>query len=363
MDKPFSLYLDLARFTAAILVVLSHFVQQGIIGHAAPGTHAPLLNFGREAVIVFFVLSGFVIAFTTASSHASARDYVVARCARIYSVAAPVVLGAFLLAVICTRWTGLEPPNAYQLQKPQLYLPLHLLFMGELWHLVETPPWLLQYWSLGYEVWYYVLFGLAFYLRGTRRALALTLVLLVMGPKLWLLLPVWLAGVALFRWGCNRELGPRQAGIGVLATILALGLYKAAGADLFLRELGIRLWPFPAFRLGSADRYLADYVVCILVCIHFQCARYAGFSHLYLAAVPIRALASYTFTLYLVHGPVMGMWQLFYRSHGARALDALLLALCIGAATYACGYVTERRRQRFKQLFNYLYLHTARRFA
>ena len=369
MDKPFSLYLDLARFTAAILVVLSHFVQQGIIGHAA---YDPLLNFGREAVIVFFVLSGFVIAWSTTASRASARDYVVARCARIYSVAAPVVLGTFLLVFICTRWAGLELPTDYQLEKPQLYLPLHLLFMGQLWHLVETPPWLLQYWSLGYEVWYYVLFGLAYYLRGARRALALALVLLVIGPKLWLLLPVWLAGVALFRWGRNWPGWPAcpdrprthwQARAGVLATILALVLYKAAGADLFLRALGISLWPFPAFPLGSADRYLADYVVCILVCIHFQCARQAGFSEMTTVAAPIRALAAYTFTLYLVHGPVMGMWQLFYRSHGARVLDAFLLGLCIAAATYACGYVTERRRQRFKQLFHYLYLHTARRFA
>lgn len=366
MDKPFSLYLDLARFTAASLVVLSHFVQQGIIGHSGASATNPLLHSGREAVIVFFVLSGFVIAHTTTASHTSARDYVVARCARIYSVAAPVLLLTFLLAYLCTRFAGLELANGYQLAKPQLYLPLHLLFMGELWHVVETPPWLLQYWSLGYEVWYYVLFGLAFYLRGVRRAVALALVLLVMGPKLWLLLPVWLAGVALLRWGRDWPGGPHrpwQARAGMAGTLVALGLYKISGADLFLRDLGIGLWPLPSFKLGSADRYLADYAVAILVVLHFQCARHAGLVQLAAIAVPVRALAAYTFTLYLVHGPVMGMWQLFYRSQGARALDAVLLGLCIAGATFACGVVTERRRERFKQLFNCLYLHTARRFA
>jgi peptidoglycan/LPS O-acetylase OafA/YrhL len=32
MDKHFSLYLDLVRLLAAVLVVLSHFSQHGILG-------------------------------------------------------------------------------------------------------------------------------------------------------------------------------------------------------------------------------------------------------------------------------------------------------------------------------------------
>ncbi len=360
MDRHFSLYLDLARFTAAILVVLTHLVQQGVIGNI---TQDPMLNFGREAVIVFFVLSGFVIACTTASSYPTARQYVVARCARIYSVAAPVLLGTFLLAAICIEGFGIKVPGGYQLLKPQLYLPLHLLFVGELWQLAETPPWLLQYWSLCYEVWYYVLFGIAFYLRGVRRALLLCLVMLVIGPKLWLLLAVWLAGAALYRWGRDWPISRGQARAGALATLALLLLYKYVGADLFLRQLGIAIWPFPDFKLGSADRYLADYLVCLLVCLHFQFARQSVWSELAPLATPIRALAAYTFTLYLVHGPVMGLWHLAYDSGGVRALDAFLLSLCIAAATYACGFVTERRRDTFRQLFDSLYLHTLRRFA
>jgi peptidoglycan/LPS O-acetylase OafA/YrhL len=197
MDKHFSRYLDLTRFTAALLVVLTHYVQHGLLGHPGQGG-VPL--FGREAVMVFFVMSGFVIACTTSEKALTLRQYVVARSARIYSVAVPVVLLCFALVYLVSQTTELPANLSYQAHKPYVYLPLHFLFMGELWNLSEAPPWLIQYWSLGYEVWYYALFGVVFYLRGIKRLLLGALVLLVMGFKLWLLLPVWLAGVCLYKY-------------------------------------------------------------------------------------------------------------------------------------------------------------------
>lgn len=156
MDKHFSLYLDLTRFTAAVLVVLSHFAQHGLFGDV--NAH-PLLLFGREAVIVFFVLSGLVIAWSTSTACHTLAAYAVTRGARIYSVVLPVLVLCFVLAAISGAALD-HGPVSYQLNKPQIYLPLHLLFISELWNLAETPPWLVQYWSLGYEVWYYVLFGI-----------------------------------------------------------------------------------------------------------------------------------------------------------------------------------------------------------
>ena len=56
MNRPFSVYLDLIRFTAAVLVYLWHsnqrFLTEAIL---------PFSGYGHSAVIVFFVLSGFLI--------------------------------------------------------------------------------------------------------------------------------------------------------------------------------------------------------------------------------------------------------------------------------------------------------------
>ncbi len=59
MNKLTSIYLDLIRFTAALVVVLSH--AAGFTSLKIP----IISGLGTEAVVVFFVLSGYVIAYVS----------------------------------------------------------------------------------------------------------------------------------------------------------------------------------------------------------------------------------------------------------------------------------------------------------
>ena len=349
MNKHFSLYLDLVRFLAAVLVVISHFSYFSV---ASTTAQLFLPHFGREAVVIFFVLSGFVIAYTCNEKRLSLRQYAVARCARLYSVVLPILLVTILLALLATTLFNTPIEASYQLNKLHLYIPLHLLFAGQLWSLSETPPWLVPYWSLSYEAWYYVLFGVLFYGRGKARVALATVVLLIMGPKLWLLLPVWLSGVMLYRYRDRLQLGPAPARLGWLLTLLALALYKAFSCEVYLRALGTSIWPFPGFALGSADRYLSDYVVGAIVCLHFIFARQALFAGLEPWRAPVRSVAAYTFTLYLIHTPVIGLWLAFYPHDPGRWTDIAALSVCIGLCCFLFGFVTERRKAAFQASFN-----------
>ncbi|QYF95086.1 acyltransferase [Massilia sp. PAMC28688] len=351
MDRHFSLYLDLLRFCAAVLVVLAHYGQQRFF--IPSGNH--LYDFGREAVIVFFVLSGLVIAHTTAVKKASLKEYIAARCARMYVTVIPMLVLSFLLAALLPAQAGTAVAGAYQLAKLYIYIPLHLLFMGELWQLAEVPPFLAQYWSLSYEVWYYVLFGIVFYLRGALRTVLAAAVLLLIGPKLWLLLPVWLAGVWVYRHQQCLPVAPPVARAGCVATVALLVAWKWFALDIALRALGRELWPFPGFSLGSADRYLADYAVCLLVCLHFLCARQAQFSFPPAVAGVIRTLAGYSFTLYLVHGLVLGVWPRLFAHDPASALDIALLTICVAGATLVIGNVTEQRKPGLQRRLNVVF--------
>lgn len=347
LPRPFSLYLDLCRFLAAVLVVVSHLGPYGVIAASSANWW---LNFGRESVVLFFVLSGFVIAYTTERRNAGLRDYCIARATRIYSVALPLVLLGFALAGLFVLGGRASPGDYYQLAKPWLYLPLHLLFMGELWTISEPPPLLAPYWSLGYEVWYYVLFGAAFYLRGRRRILVLASLLLLVGPKLWLLLPVWCAGVWLWHWQKRHALARPLALLGWWATLALLVAFKTSGMDTALRSVALSAWPFPGLPLKSADRFLADYFVCVLVLVNFLCARSAGFTALLRIERPVRRLASYTFTLYLVHALVLRVWVKFHPGRTDLGGVALLAALIV-ASTWVVGQFTEHRKEWWERVF------------
>lgn len=352
MDKTFSLYLDSVRFAAAVLVVISHYMGFGIVDRVTAGY---LPEFGREAVIVFFVLSGYVIGHTTTGKQHTLREYAVARCARIYSVAAPILILAFVVAFVAIRFGNGEVAGRYTLEKLYLYVPFHLLFLGEVWNLSEVPPWLGAYWSLGFEVWYYILFGALCYLTGLQRVIAVLIIAAVMGHKLWLLMPVWFAGVLLHKWQGRLRLKSSTARGGWIATIFVLIFYKALGFDLLLRELGNQIWGFPSFRLGSADRYLADYVVCVLVVLNFTFALHAKFDLMNKCANVIKSLSSYTFTLYLVHGLIMSAWIYFYKNRTTNFDDVLLLTVLIGLFTYLLGAVTEHQKHVFHWFFSHVF--------
>lgn len=360
LPADFSLYLDAVRFLAAALVVVSHLLTIGLIAGSAA---AFIPDLGREAVIIFFVLSGFVIKFAVDQKHTSLQDYVVARCARIYSVALPVLLASFLVAALVLQFSDVTVSTGYQVAKAYIYIPFHLMFAGEFWNLSETPPWLIPYWSLSYEVWYYVLFGVTYYLTGVKRTVILTGVLLLVGFKLWLLIPVWLSGAWLYEWSKSNVIPVGWAKAGWALSLLALCAFKTSGADEYLRVLGHAVWPFTGLKLGSADRFLADYVVCAIVLTNFACARNMGFSWLRTLKRPVRAVSAYTFTLYLVHQLVLIVWKGFYPHDPASVADIAFLLLVVAAVTYVAGFVTERRKEAFERMFRGLYERAGRAWA
>lgn len=175
-----SILLDVLRFGAACVVLLSHFchsdISSGFRDHSAAG---------HLAVAVFFVLSGFVIRFVTLSREATAKQYFIDRASRIYSVAIPALLITIVLA-----WFSAVPIPWKSLP---LQIVANLTFQAQDW---GHEIYLLQngvFWSLSFECIYYVAYGLAFYRVRYRWPLCI-LLFLIAGPSIALMFPVWLLG-------------------------------------------------------------------------------------------------------------------------------------------------------------------------
>ena len=58
---------------------------------------------GHSAVVIFFVLSGYVITYVASERETTLRDYALSRCARIYAVAVPTLLLTIVLDLFLWR--------------------------------------------------------------------------------------------------------------------------------------------------------------------------------------------------------------------------------------------------------------------
>src|ERR1700730_4928469 len=171
MTDAVSLYLDALRFSAAFTVCVSHY---SIVRHSG-GLFWQMMPYGGTAVLVFFVLSGFVIAWVTETKEQTLEEDALSRAARLYSVILPV----FLITAVLDALGSTIDPRLYELEwrlstvHPLLGYALSVLFLGESWTLSAPPRSDIPFWSLDYEFWYYVLFAAATFLQGRRRMAAL----------------------------------------------------------------------------------------------------------------------------------------------------------------------------------------------
>ncbi len=192
MNQKESIYLDLVRSLAALDVVF---------GHACDLYDLPLTGrWGHQAIMVFFVLSGYVIAYVADTRENDLRTFLVARLARLWSVLVP----ALVLTVVCDilgRQFGADSRGfaGSPADHPLIRIGAMLSFLSETWVSIQ-PLSNGAAWSLCLEFWYYVTFGLWTFMRpGWTRIGMVSATALLSGHKGLLLFPVWLMGVALQR--------------------------------------------------------------------------------------------------------------------------------------------------------------------
>jgi len=221
-----SAHLDLIRGLAAWAVMWGHlralfFVDFQHIEHNSPWLRVLYFftGFGHEAVMVFFVLSGFFISSAIISrrlsGHWSWREYAIDRSSRLYVVLIPALLlgwvwdkiGSFNFASTGLYSRPLEGFGAAIAQNrvtPGIFFG-NLLFLQTI--LCPTFGSNGPLWSLANEFWYYVLFpvalaaAVAWRVNSRYRAVLLTalaiFLAIFLGPEILVGFLIWLAGAVL----------------------------------------------------------------------------------------------------------------------------------------------------------------------
>jgi peptidoglycan/LPS O-acetylase OafA/YrhL len=337
MTNALSLYLDVLRFGAAFTVFLSHYSAERISG----GLFWHVADYGRAAVLLFFVLSGFVIAWVSETRERNLEDFALSRVARLYSVVVPALIAT---AVLDHFGKGIEPtlygPQlGHGTTHPVLDFMLSVVFLGESWTLAVLPGVNVPFWSLNYEAWYYVFFAAATFLHGRPRAAALVVAALLAGPKILVLFPVWLMGVAAWRWRNALPMG-RGSLLVMLSLAAFAGIETLGGQSLFRQSTTPWLPP-------SYSGY--DYVFGALVAVFI-----AGLANARLAAPGpglqrlIRWLAGTSFGLYLLHYPLLNFFAAVIPGPDDGAMHRVLVfGLALGVAL-ALAHIVEQRKGALK---------------
>jgi peptidoglycan/LPS O-acetylase OafA/YrhL len=316
-DRPRNFALDLVRGLAALEVMFSHIrnfifedfpklpYDTGLLTNA----FYYFTGFGRQAVFIFFVLSGYLVggSILGARPEGFAGRYAVQRLTRLWIVLLPCLAATLLWNGLGDHTGGadylngrLNPPVA---SAPSVPIRTDLLtILGNIFFLQSRYIEVLgdngPLWSLAYEFCYYAAFPLLVFALRTPSSIPLALrgvflgvvvVILALPPEgIVMGFGVWLAGVAAYAWVNSRfARHTDQTWFGVLSIAACLGLFHLSRhgevSDFFLGLGFAATLPYLVRKL-AAPRWLAS-----------TSAWLADFSYtLYLAHFPFVAFLWYT---------------------------------------------------------------------
>ena len=369
-------FVDLSRWGAAFLVVFSHVRSLVLTNYGAIVGHPTLLTkaiyfvagLGHMAVVVFFVISGFLVGGRTIIKAANGRyifaDYAIHRIVRIYIVFLPALMLGFLLDKLGYLYfdtVGIYANHpVFHIWSVDYAIANRLGLTTILGNLAMLQTILVHplgsngpLWSLANEWWYYVVFacGLSAWWYSERQLRAACLVamvvllgLLPLSITLWF--TIWLlgAGVAVL----ERRWRGWPALVGMAMFVLVMATER-----VILQHMG-SAGTEPTMWL----QFLLDFVLALGFSLALLCAGNGRWSIGRLHPF----LASFSYTVYLVHFPAM----VFLAAMSAQVIGfgigeqpfapALAFMAALIAVLYlcACGVacITEWRTQ---QVRNWLY--------
>jgi peptidoglycan/LPS O-acetylase OafA/YrhL len=354
-----------------VWVVLFHFHFTPLPGVTeVVGALGPLITSGALGVDLFFVLSGFVIAYTyldqlgpALRAQATAR-FMWARACRLWPVYL-LVLHLFGAWLVVRATVGSDGEIAFQSVQPVLDVGQYLqqLVLVQLWddpHF-DGASWVGSTWSISAEWLAYLLFPVAALVLHRMRRLPVAVLgagaLVLMLPMTWAYLST---GDPYFPWSwllrilCGFGAGalaylvvrrlPRTPTVRGVASGVAAGVPVLMGAGLLLGELAgpgrggavILLFPLLVAALAVADRGPAMLLSTSLLV-------YGG---------------RLSYGLYLVHIPLLEVYWLALRrfawlaSHSglAHVVGGIVLLSTFGAAALTYHLVEEPSRRRLRAL-------------
>lgn len=334
MNNLISSYLDILRVMSALLVVLMHIGWDRISGDKL----SFFVEYGHDAVVVFFVISGYVITFVADTREKNLSNFVTHRVSRLTSVIFPA-----LIIIPFIDYTGFGISDYFYEGKFQdSYFILRFLsnitFTQEIWfiqirYLSDGPLW-----SIGYEFWYYMIFAIFMFTKNKTRIILLTIALLSSGPKILLLLPCWLLGVIAYKVQVKKDIHHNIYRLLFISCFIIFFYLKNNFYPLLNNYFEINLYQDIYSNLAFSKDFLCDWITAGLVSASIIFIK--GMKDISTSSYTkyIKKISSPTFTIYVLHFPFL----LFYSTLLAEeTLNIPQIIIVFLLTTISCIYISK----------------------
>jgi peptidoglycan/LPS O-acetylase OafA/YrhL len=147
---------------------------RGVAATSVVVTHASTSLFRRESALIpfqtgaggvdlFFVISGFIMFYTTADNGIGPRDFYIRRLIRIWPLYIILTSFAFLIVSVSPLAFNTLSPDPSEYIRSILFIP----YYNSKTHVIQ--PEIGQGWTLNYEMFFYLIFGLSLFFRRSIR--------------------------------------------------------------------------------------------------------------------------------------------------------------------------------------------------
>jgi peptidoglycan/LPS O-acetylase OafA/YrhL len=340
LSPAFSAYLDAVRVLAALVVV---------IGHASAAGFGPWGNwagqFGHTMVLVFFVLSGYIVTRTTLDGRIDRPTYVLLRTTRVYVVAIPAITLSLVISQILSAYF----PHAALVD--DTWAPLtawnvlsSLLFLNQSWNNTASLSLNAPYWSLCYEAWFYAIFCCFYYGSGMRRYVLTAAALFISGPAIVTLLPVWLMGAALALPRFHNVSPVRWPALAIVAPLAVMVVSVALEFDLWVKaqieSLVPAWWWLRVSTKVATDIPLAAFFSLHLLAVHAR-MQHANRSTNHRHWAWARYAAGASFSVYVFHDPILRLLAAVAERHRGGIVPFCLAITLVVFLAWCLSRLTE----------------------
>lgn len=338
MNKTTSFYLDLLRVIAAFSVLLVHVNMAEFSNNLFIPSES-----GHKFVMIFFVLSGYLIAFTVHQKNKGSQRYLIDRFSRLYSVVMPALLFTFVLDYVGKHFNPGFYADKFKSDHLGFRYLMNFTYLGQVWGFCTIPGTNGPFWSLPYEFWYYMIFWAGIYLKGYKRVISIIVISCLVGVKILILLPVWLFGVLAYHISQRMNFSNKLLLFLFGITALIIGMLTFYWDFSFFSNQ----FPFGRPPLFFSSHFVFDWIYGALVAINIGCIG-AVSSTIKIPIVIercIKYLSSITFSLYLYHLPILVFIAAFVPYNKSSYLQVTVILIGLIVIVGILSAITEKRRK------------------